>query len=110
MSMVVVIVSSRFNEAPAKRGGIPAKQLETIRRLTVASMRPPRNAGEYDRFRAYDPAGPPGFNEAPAKRGGIRGSGTAPARSWSCFNEAPAKRGGIQLKRGAEIAANGVLQ
>ena len=38
-----------------------------------ASMRPPRNAGEYSGLRDMVADDGGRFNEAPAKRGGIRG-------------------------------------
>ena len=68
---------SRFNEAPAERGGKRPGATTLQVEIDVASMRPPLNAGENDaRHRVGSGAGG-GFNEAPAERGG---NWTAPPR------------------------------
>ena len=62
--------------------------------VAVASMRPPRNAGEMEAGLEGGDCVFSSFNEAPAKRGG-NGSGPRPREpQQGRFNEAPAKRGG----------------
>ena len=86
--------TSRFNEAPAVRGGRWLGLVETAPPVPGASMRPPQFAGEdcwnWRRMRRSICS----FNEAPAVRGGRSGAVQDNRVFHAGFNEAPAVRGG----------------
>ena len=80
-----------FNEAPAKCRGKRWSELPQAGRLSRASMRPQRNAGENSQERWCNSPDGDRFNEAPAK---CRGKLTITLASYNPqlgFNEAPAK-------------------
>ena len=67
---------------------------------TIASMRPPQNAGGIRDVLCGACNVELGFNEAPAKRGGDWLMRLTLWLNVCCFNEAPAKRGGdYRLRR-----------